>query len=465
MVRWRGKLLRLLVLVVTVAVVVAGSAALSYQNLSQPEETDYPEYAVSEIVPERQDSTGSVEVESTDRRGTVLIDSAHANRFAAEQIQPLVSAITAAGYRVEYLERDRALEDGLSGADAFVVIDPGTRYSTSEVDAVDSFVEDGGRVVMIGEPTRGQISAQLFSVTITSIRNRLGTLSSRFGIEFSEGYLYNMERSDGNFQNVLAQSSGGDSLVEGVDRTAFYTAASVQARDGSNLLVAVEGTRNARGDTPGTYPLAVRNGNVVAIGDSSFVEGGNYNVADNEQFLSNLVGFLTGASVTRDLLDYPHNVEREPTIRYTSASLLGPAQSVAEDVAPARGQPSLHLSESVSAEDTDVLITTFDYLRENEVFGTGIDMRGERVSVPGFTADATGVVVVRAPEEGYDLVIAADTADRASRAASALSTGIEGVAISDRTAVIRTSAAETPTPTPTTPAGEEETTPGTGGAE
>lgn len=433
----RGSRARGTVFVVTLVVVVAG--VVGVPAVIGPGDGHHPEYAVDALVPERADSTGEPTVEPRNHSGVVLVDVAHFNRFDPEDVEPLLRTVTAAGWEVDLLELDEDLDRELAGADAFVVVNPGRRYTEAEAGRVEQFVDRGGRLLLLGEPTQAQLSG----VGIVTRTGKMNPLSTQFGLEFGEAHLYNMVEHDGNHLNVFARPDGGAAVTDGVTRAALYTATAVQVREGRAVLYAGDGTRSARTDAAGSYPVAAVNGNVLAVGDSTFLRHGNYQVVDNERLVGNLVRFLLGGRGGQLLRSYPGLVSEDPSIHYTGPALLPAAQAVAEDVRTAGERPTLALNRRVGPDRTDVLVTTYGFLAQRGALGTGIrSATGSRVLVGRYESNATGVIVVRAPAEGYDLVIAADTPERARQAAGLL--GDEGIGrylVDDRTAIVRTSAA------------------------
>lgn len=439
----RDSLLRLGVFLATVVVVVAGATAAPLLTDRGIQPQDHPAFAEG-LVPERAPDEGQVALEPVDRQGTIVIDDAHGNRFDQDEIQPLVEAITSAGYRVEFASAATGIGTAIKGADALVVIDPSLEYTTAEVTAVERFVDNGGRLVMIGEPPHTQINGGLFSISLRTVRSQLDTLSSAFGIEFGEHYLFNTAENDGNFRNVFALAGTGSPLVDGVDRTAFYTATSVSVRDGNALLMTTDRTRSVRGDTPGRYPVAVRSGNVVAIGDKTFLQEDNFNVVDNDRFIENVGSFLIGGDRRQTLRDYPALAGAAPTIRYTKVTFYDAAKRMANDLRDDGQDPRLSLKRGAgAAEGADVLITTYDYLEAHGgLEAQSITVTKGRVAVTGYESSSTGVITFHAPPTGPDLVIIVDGPSRARRAAALLENGeFEQYLINDRSAIFRTASA------------------------
>ena len=429
---------RLAVFLATVVVVVAGSTAAPLLTDRGPQEQQIPAY--EEIVPERAPAEGQPELEPAEEGGLIAIDAGHVNRFDQDEIQPLVEAITSAGYRVEFISSATGVTSAVKRADGLVVIDPGLEYSQSEVAAVERFVDNGGRLVLVGEPPQSRLVGGLFAISVRTIRSQMDSLSKAFGIEFGEAYLFNTEENDGNHRNIFAATRGQSPLIRGVDRTAFYTATSVTAQDGQPFLWATPGTRMVRGDTPGRYPVAVRSGNVVALGDKTFMFEDNFNVVDNEQLTENLARFLISGNVRKTLADYPDLVGEEPTVRYTKVTFTDAAQTVANNLRDNGQDPTISLRRGARApENADVLLTTYEYVEEHDIGADGLTVANGRVAVSGYESDSTGVITFHAPRSGIDLVVVVDGPTRVRTAANLLETGeFTQYLISDRSAVYRT---------------------------
>ncbi len=400
---------------IVVAATILGPGLLAGPPESPPE---YPEYDVSSLVPERLSADGTISVEPAADRGTVLIDRAHGNRIDAADIESLTAAIAAAGYEVEFLEPGDSVSEALGRVDAFVVIDPAQRYTGAQLDRLEWFVDAGGRLLLIGEPTQARLTSGLSAASIRTATNMLDHVASRFGFDFGEGYLYHMSESDGNYRNVLGLATTGDGVAAGIDRIATYTATHVSADGGESLVVAAEGTRSIRGDVPGTYGLVVRKGDVLAIGDSTFLSGETVRVLDNEVLVGNIVEFLVSGDRRQSVFDYPGILDDTPRIRYTAPSLLTAAQTLGRDLRTTGKQPRLTLSQGeIDPHATDVLLTTFDRLQDLDGLETGITVRENGVALESYRGGSTDLAIVRSPEGPLDMIIVADTPDRVEFAA------------------------------------------------
>jgi hypothetical protein len=301
-VRYVGVVAGVALLVVVAAVVGASlvspapPAADADEDVSTAEPP--PEYAPDAVVATPIESTGRVTV-SDDLRArevgakTVVIDTD--SRVEIEDVRPLVAALVRAGHDVRF--SGESLDDALADADAYVRIDPGTDLDTEEIETLRAFTNNGGRMLLVGEPNRVRISQSLFSASVTTRRTDMTNLASEYGLVFGTRYLYDTTTNDGNFKNVLASPTDADDAPD-LDRVAMYTAARVEVRGGQVLLRTPDTTELSNGGEAGRYGVAVRKGNVVALGDSTLLGDGRHNVADNEAFIGEVAGFLVGGERT-----------------------------------------------------------------------------------------------------------------------------------------------------------------------
>lgn len=289
-----GKRLAVLVTVVAVVLAAVGAGAVVSQRGGgdDGESLSIPEYQPDNVNVEPIPAEGQIrpDDEATTDDGTVLIDDAHGNRYARADIQPMVEALTRVGYDVEFYtggELSAELED----VKAFVVIDPASGFNQGDIDDIRRFTGQGGRLLMVGEPDRIAVSGGFLGVSIVNQESRLTTLASRYGMSVDTAYLYNQQAADANYKRITT-SPGQNADIEGVERTTMYTAAAVRANGGTVLLRSGANTQRPNSGGSGRYPVAVRRGDVILLGDKSFMNDGRFRVADNEAFMTYLVEFL-----------------------------------------------------------------------------------------------------------------------------------------------------------------------------
>lgn len=278
---------------VVIGLVVIPTLQDQPRSASFPEgEVDLPEWDPSTLVADQPEATGEVnpDVDATGQR--VLIDDAHANRLARAEYRPLIHGLTRAGFEVDFLDDQDDLSTQLEDADAFIVLNPGRVFSEDEVAAVNEFTDDGGQLVMAGEPTQSElVSTGLGQALVTTINN-LGPLASSYGVTFSSNYIFDLTDYAGNYRNLYAEPTADSQLTEGVDRLVVYTATAVNARSGTGLIETGDSTF-VRG-SESTQPRAVvwQDGNVIAIGDTTLFSPDRYTTADNDVFIENLIEYL-----------------------------------------------------------------------------------------------------------------------------------------------------------------------------
>ncbi|MGM0590875.1 MAG: DUF4350 domain-containing protein [Halobacteriota archaeon] len=298
-----AKRLAVLVVVVVLVVAVAALASLLTPAPAPPESVSLPEYQSETLAVTAVPAEGEIQPNAnTDgQSGLVVVDASHGNRIGREELAPMVDALTGLGYDVRFLETE-TLADGLADADAFVVVDPSAEYNPEEIETLRRFTDSGGRLLLVGEPNRFLLAPTLFGASISSEETTLTTLAAEYGMSLDTRYLYNMEPDGnaGNYKHVLAEPTSDAELGE-VERVTLFTAASVQSRNGTAILQTMPNTRESDSDATGRRDVAVVDGNVMLLGDKTFLSAGRHNVADNEVFVGYLIEFLVGGERTGDV--------------------------------------------------------------------------------------------------------------------------------------------------------------------
>jgi hypothetical protein len=299
---------RLAVAAVVVVLIIATAFAIpaATDSGAEREPLETPEYEVESLATTPVPAEGEIEADASvgNRAGVVVVDESHSNRVSRADLAPLVRELTQIGYTVRFYDGDQTLDQELSNVNAFLVVDPAQEFDRDEIDNVREFTEEGGHLLMIGEPNRKQISGGFFGVSITEQESALTTLAGRYDMSLGTAYLYNLETNGGNYKYVTARPTPESELE--LDRVTMFTAAPVYSRGGTVLLRTAQNTHEAGIDSSRRYPVAIHKEaeNAVLVGDKSFLQADRFNVGDNEQFIAFLVEFLiSGERIPESTLD------------------------------------------------------------------------------------------------------------------------------------------------------------------
>jgi hypothetical protein len=299
---------RLAVAAVVVVLILATAFAIpaATDSGAEREPLDTPEYEAESLATTPIPAEGEIEADASvgNRAGVVVVDESHSNRVSRADLAPLVRELTRIGYTVRFYDGDQSLDQELSNVNAFLVVDPAQEFDRDEIDNVREFTEEGGHLLMVGEPNRKRISGGFFGVSITEQESALTTLAGRYDMSLGTAYLYNLETNGGNYKYVTARATPESGLE--LDSVTMFTAAPVYSRGGTVLLRTAQNTHEAGIDSSRRYPVAIHKEaeNAVLVGDKSFLQADRFNVGDNEQFIAFLVEFLiSGERIPESELD------------------------------------------------------------------------------------------------------------------------------------------------------------------
>ncbi|HEX9923758.1 MAG TPA: hypothetical protein VGD99_13960, partial [Anaerolineae bacterium] len=242
-------------------------------------------------------------------RGVVVLDFAHSNALFLEELNVLLSKIVARGYSYELvLDDDDEAEDlanRLRYANALMLPLGRVEYTAEEVDEIERFVEKGGRVLIIGDPTR------------TIVVEALNSIAGSFGIIYANDYLYSLEHNDNNYRNVIYTNFESSPVTSGLEdgKVIFYAGGSINA-PGHEIIMGddtIHSSISEGGRTMAAAALAADD-QVLALGDLTFL-GEPYSAAENNGiFINNIADFLTGGKRGFELKDFPYFLDTQVDI-------------------------------------------------------------------------------------------------------------------------------------------------------
>ncbi|MEZ4590019.1 MAG: hypothetical protein R3D55_02565 [Chloroflexota bacterium] len=326
----------LIFLLVFVLLLIAPTAVryLQHYRLGGGDRVAPPTYDVAAVVESVPTPAAASFVDTPETfGGRVLLDQSHDNAFTLDEIGYLDGRLAARGVEMmSYTGGD--LATALRGANAFVVITPLQQFSAAEIQAVENFVRRGGRLLLLGDPTRYNVVVEedlfTFNVFVETDKIPLNSLANSFDLIFNGDYLYNTIENEGNFRNIILDSVGfADSpLTADLEQVALYGAHSIQVGAGAEALMAGDdNTWSSATDRPGGLTLAATsaNGSVLAIGDLQFLLEPYYTVLDNARFIAQIADFLAEPA-RRDftVADFPYFFADEIDLVYTGSPELGP---------------------------------------------------------------------------------------------------------------------------------------------
>ena len=303
-------LIRIGIVLIGVLVVVVGRGLFFYSGFYTAPPGVMPSYE-SVVVPPIAGSEFSDEYK--EREGIILFDLAHDNAFDKEELNVLMLRLVSRGMTIKFLSAEDDLERELLGKEeaedeeeepadeeenleeeapskeksleeeievpvAFVVVCPRLEFSREEGEAVVEFLDNGGRLLLIADPTR---------------HGKMNSLSINLGLIFEPDYLYNMKENEINYRNIFVSEFEDNSVTEGLAKIALYAAGSISSADSGiafvdqNTFSSVVETRNK------LSPMALsREAKVLAIYDLTFMTEPYNGVLDNNQLLTNIADWL-----------------------------------------------------------------------------------------------------------------------------------------------------------------------------
>ncbi|MDS0259905.1 hypothetical protein NDI56_10920 [Haloarcula sp. S1CR25-12] len=281
-----------------VLAIAVGSLFLGVGGQSAPtvNEANASAFNADDSVASVPEETGELSMSANGDGKVVVIDTARSSSVTPETVAPMAAELTESGATVKYNTGSSSfgssgLNATLQEADAYIVFGTQQEYTDSDIAGIQAFSDAGGRVILMNEP-QGQVAGLggLFGGGSIGAPSPLLPLTSQYGFTYDNGYLYNMADNSNNYRNIYATPSGDSTLTDGVNRVVLHEAVSING--GESALTATEGTTLSSTRRAETYGVLVREGNVVAVGDTSIMDQEYVYRADNEVLVSNLLDFM-----------------------------------------------------------------------------------------------------------------------------------------------------------------------------
>ena len=299
----RSIIIRIAIVLILILIIFWGRGFFYYRGFYSPPPSEMPSYEHIVIPP--VPLTGFTD-NYTSGEGTVLIDLAHDNTFDMEELNVLTLRLISRGLTLEFLKEGGELEEKLLGdeeesaeeeeleedelaedeleeklavADAFIVVCPQEEFSKEERETVEEFVNNGGKLLLIADPTRRG--------------NKMNSLSLGFGLIFEPDYLYNMKEYETNYRNIFVSEFRENEITGKLEKIALYTAGSISS-DNCSIAFVDQNTFSSLIETRKELsPLALANeSRVLAIHDLTFIIEPHNGILDNNQLIANIANWL-----------------------------------------------------------------------------------------------------------------------------------------------------------------------------
>ncbi len=176
------------------------------------------------------------------------------------------------------MEEEEELDEELPVQGAFIIVCPQIEFSNQEMETINEFVNNGGKLLLIADPTR---------------RGNMNSLSHEFGLIFEPDYLYNMKEYDANYRNIFVSDFKENPISKNLEKITLYTAGSISSADGGIAFVDENTFSNVIETRKGLSPIALaQESKVLAIYDLTFITEPHNGILDNNQLISNIADWL-----------------------------------------------------------------------------------------------------------------------------------------------------------------------------
>ena len=313
-------IIRTAIVLAGILVVLLGRGFFFYSGFYSPPPSEMPSYEHIAVPP--APSVEFIDSISDNISQTVLIDLAHDNNFDVEELNVLMLRLVSRDLAIKFFgaegdleeellgegepeeadqdedalneeeedgeeenleeaeegEEEGKLEEELMVANAFIVVAPQEEFSNEEKETINEFVENGGKLLLIADPTR---------------HSRINSLSLDFGLIFEPDYLYNMKENEINYRNIFVTEFEENEITKSLEKIALYTTGSISSADGGIAFVDQNTFSSLVETRKKLSPIALaEESKVLAISDLTFMTEPYNGVLDNNKLIANIADWL-----------------------------------------------------------------------------------------------------------------------------------------------------------------------------
>jgi len=314
---------------------------------------------------------------ATTRPGPVVVDLAHYSNLERDRFHALASSLAVRGMDLRFWlptvpldsvpsfaafpDQSADLHKVLADASALVVVSPFFLYNRQEIQVVERFLTDGGRLLLISDP----------DVESDAARDT-NSLALPFDIVFQEDYLYDVTDNDANYTHFFQGSYLDQAAELAGSRIGFYGGRSIegavipQMRSAPSTLSSLRTGQNAfttvaLGGRPGSRTA----GRVLALSDFDVLTDPYVARHDNRRMLDFVVAFLADGRRSQTVVDFPEFLGPQVALVVVSDEAAGAPsirQAAALQLLLERSGRTLQLgitrwlTDSLSAPNADLLV-------------------------------------------------------------------------------------------------------------
>ena len=275
------------------------------------------------------------------KRGPVVVDLAHYSDIDRDRFQPLAGALAAQSVDLrfwlptvsldsvksfaEFPDQSESLQAALADASALVVISPFFLYNAKEVQVVERFLADGGRLLVISDPD-----------VVSDAARDTNSLATTFNVVFNEDYLYDTIDNDANYVHFFQAGFFDQAADLAGSRIGFYGGRSIdgavtpQVRSAPTTLSSLR-VGQSEFTTVAIGGLYANNtyGRVLALSDFDVLTDPYVTRYDNRRMLDFVVRFLAGGERNQTIADFPAFFGKQVGLIVESSEPVG-AQAVSK---------------------------------------------------------------------------------------------------------------------------------------